>query len=66
VRVGEAFGSACRKADAVRLEALTGKLDRTLVVSADIAGMTSHATEELGSYALKGVPAPVGVFAPRR
>jgi adenylate cyclase len=51
---------------AARLEALTGKLDRTLVVSDDVAGMTSRATEELGSYALKGVPAPVGVFAPRR
>ena len=51
---------------AARLEALTAKLERTLVVSGDFARMTSRPTEELGSFVLKGVPAPVGVFARRR
>jgi adenylate cyclase len=49
-----------------RLEGLTAKLERTPVVSEDFARMTSRATEQLGSFALKGVAAPVGVFAPRR
>lgn len=51
---------------AARLEALTAKLERTLVVSGDFARMTSRPTEDLGSFVLKGVPAPVGVFARRR
>jgi adenylate cyclase len=48
-----------------RLEGLTGKLEKTLVVSEDFARMTSRATDELGAFDLKGVPAPVRVFAPR-
>ena len=50
---------------AARLEALAGKLERTLVVSDDFARMTSRATEEIGSHTLKGVPTPIAVFAPR-
>jgi adenylate cyclase len=50
---------------AARLEGLTAKLGKTLVVSEDFARMTSRATDELGSFDLKGVPAPVRVFAPR-
>jgi adenylate cyclase len=49
---------------ASRLEGLTGKVDRPVVVSADIARLTARATTPLGAFELKGVPAPEAVFAP--
>ena len=49
-----------------RLEGLTSKLGRPLVVSDDLARITSRPTEELGTFDLKGIPAPVRVFAPRQ
>ncbi|MSQ83719.1 MAG: adenylate/guanylate cyclase domain-containing protein [Myxococcales bacterium] len=49
---------------AARLESLTSSLGRTMVVSAEFAATTSKPAQSLGSFALKGVPAPVEVFAP--
>jgi adenylate cyclase len=51
---------------ASRLEGLTSKLSRPLVVSEELARITSRATEELGTFDLKGIPAPVRVFAPQQ
>jgi len=48
-----------------RLEALTSKLGRPLVVSEELARITSRATEELGTFDLKGIPSPARVFAPK-
>lgn len=50
---------------ASRLESLTSKLGRSLVVSAEVAALTSRTTEDLGAFELKGVPAAVHVHAPR-
>ncbi len=50
---------------AARLEALTGKLDRPVVFSEEFAGHTTRASESVGAFELKGVPAPQTVFAPR-
>jgi adenylate cyclase len=48
---------------AARLEGLTGKLGRPIVVSEELA---QHASvEPLGSFELKGIREPVRVFAPR-
>jgi adenylate cyclase len=49
---------------ASRLEALTSKLGRPLVVSAEVAALTTRATEDLGAFDLKGVPVAVHVHAP--
>jgi len=49
---------------AARLEGLTSKLGKPLVVSEEVAALTSRATEDLGAFELKGVPAPVHVHAP--
>ena len=48
-----------------RLEGLTSKLGKSLVVSDELAHLTTRATEELGTFELKGVPAPARVHAPR-
>lgn len=51
---------------AARLEGLTGKLDRPLVVSEAFAShVTSRPLESLGSFALKGVRGEQQVLAPR-
>jgi len=50
---------------AARLEALTGKLGRPLVVSADLAAQIPEAVEPVGEFPLKGIAEPVPVFAPR-
>jgi class 3 adenylate cyclase len=47
-----------------RLEGLTSKLGRPLVLSEELARLTTRATEELGTFELKGIPAPARVFAP--
>jgi adenylate cyclase len=57
-----AIGSAVNIA--ARLEGLTSKLGRPLVVSEDLAQMTKRPLDDLGAFDLKGVPAPVRVFAP--
>lgn len=49
---------------AARLEGLTGKLDRPVVVSEDLARMTDRRLDALGQFDLKGVDGPRGVFAP--
>jgi adenylate cyclase len=49
---------------ASRLEGLTGRVDRPVVVSADIARLTSRPTATLGRFELKGVPEPQPVHAP--
>lgn len=49
---------------AARLEGVASKLGRTLVLSEEISRLTTHATEDLGVFELKGVPAPVHVYAP--
>jgi adenylate cyclase len=49
---------------ASRLEGLTSRLDRQVVLSAAFAGLTARAVEPLGSFELKGVAEPVEVFAP--
>jgi adenylate cyclase len=46
-----------------RLEGLTGKVERPVVVSADLARLTARPTVSLGTFALKGVAAPEEVFA---
>jgi len=48
-----------------RLEGLTSKLARPIVLSDDLAKLTTRPTEDLGTFELKGVPAPVRVYAPR-
>lgn len=50
---------------ASRLEGLTSKLERPLVLSEELAGITSRATETLGTFELKGIVAPVRAFAPQ-
>jgi adenylate cyclase len=46
-----------------RLEGLTGRLERPLVVSADLAHLTARRTVSLGTFEVKGVAAPQEVFA---
>lgn len=48
---------------AARLEGLTGKLDRRVVVSSELAAHVRVPLEDLGSFDLKGVPDPQHVFA---
>ena len=50
---------------AARLEGLTGKLGRRLVLSADLAKHVQRPLEDLGEFELKGVPDRVRVFAPK-
>jgi adenylate cyclase len=49
---------------AARLEGLTGKLGRRLVVSREFASTTSMPVEELGTFDLKGIADAQRVFAP--
>ena len=51
---------------ASRLEGLTGKLDRRVVVSRDFSKLTSWPTEVLGKFSLKGVAGEQEVLAPTR
>jgi adenylate cyclase len=51
---------------ASRLEGLTGKLDRDVVVSAEFARHTTRPLESLGHFDFKGVPGKQEAFAPRR
>ena len=50
---------------AARLETLTGKLGRNVVVSSDVAALTSTPLDDLGEFELKGVGAPSRAFAPK-
>lgn len=50
---------------AARLEGLTGKLGRPIVLSAAFAAKTTHPTEVLGTFELKGVDSASSVFAPK-
>ena len=58
-----AIGSAVNLA--ARLEGLTGKLGKALLVSQQLAAHTTRPLEEVGSFELKGVPGMQRVFAPR-
>jgi adenylate cyclase len=49
---------------AARLEGLTAKLGRPLLLSEAIARLTTRHTEDLGTFQLKGIAEPVRVFAP--
>lgn len=49
---------------AARLEGLTGKLERPLVVSADFARLASRPMVSMGTFELKGVPESQEVLAP--
>jgi adenylate cyclase len=51
---------------ASRLEGLTSKLGRPLVISEELARLTTRASEELGTFELKGIATPARVFAPER
>ncbi len=51
---------------AARLEALTGKLGKRLVLSEDFAKHVDRPLENLGAFDLKGVPEAQNVFAPFR
>jgi len=51
---------------AARLEGLTGKLGRPLVVSKELAAHAAGAVEAIGSHELKGIAGAVEVFAPTR
>jgi adenylate cyclase len=48
-----------------RLEGLTSKLGKPLVISEELARLTTRASDELGTFELKGIPSPARVFAPR-
>jgi adenylate cyclase len=48
---------------AARLEGLTAKLDRRVVVSSELAAHVRVPLEDLGAFDLKGVPDPQHVFA---
>ncbi|MEO7111517.1 MAG: adenylate/guanylate cyclase domain-containing protein [Polyangiaceae bacterium] len=48
---------------AARLEALTGKIGKRLVLSEDFAKHVDRPLENLGAFDLKGVPAPQQVYA---
>ena len=50
---------------AARLEALAGRLDRDLVVSADFAAACPVATEEIGRFPIRGFAEPQAVFTIR-
>ncbi|HEY4221296.1 MAG TPA: adenylate/guanylate cyclase domain-containing protein, partial [Myxococcota bacterium] len=50
---------------AARLETLTAKLSKNLVVSEDIARHTTAPLDDLGLHELKGVPTPSRAFSPR-
>lgn len=49
---------------AARLEGLTGKLGRVLVISEALAAHIDEPLDELGTFELKGVHEPVRVFSP--
>ena len=49
---------------ASRLEGLTSKLGRNVVLSRDFARLTTRAVESVGTFELKGVADPEDVFAP--
>jgi adenylate cyclase len=49
---------------AARLETLTGKLDRNIVVSSELAAATSAKVEPLGTFELKGIALPIRAFGP--
>ncbi len=49
---------------AARLEGLTGKLDKRVVVSAELAQHARVPLDDLGSFDLKGVPEAQHVYAP--
>ncbi len=51
---------------AARLEGLTGKLNRRLVVSEDFAKVAAGSFDDLGAFDLKGVPEKQHVFTPSR
>jgi adenylate cyclase len=50
---------------ASRMEGLTAKLGRRLVVSTELAKLTTRATEKLGAFELKGVEGLVDAYAIR-
>jgi adenylate cyclase len=49
-----------------RLEGLTGKLGRSVVISQELAKYTDIPLDDLGEFELKGVGVPQRVFAPKR
>ena len=49
---------------AARLEGLTGKLDRPVILSDELARLTARKLERLGPFELKGVDGERHVFAP--
>ena len=49
---------------AARIEGLTGKLGKRLLVSADFAQAAAQPMTLVGSFALKGVDAPAAVYEP--
>ena len=49
---------------AARLEGITGRLDRPLVVSDEFARLSTRPTVCVGTFELKGVPEPRAVHAP--
>jgi adenylate cyclase len=51
---------------AARLEGLTGKLGRPIVISREFANHTTRDVEVVGTYELKGVDGMVEVLAPQR
>ncbi len=48
-----------------RLEGLTGKLSRPIVISEELAKSVKSPLDDLGEFDLKGVGKPVRVFAPK-
>lgn len=50
---------------AARLESLTGKLGRPLLVSREMAVHLAESVEPVGAHEVKGIGGAVEVFAPR-
>lgn len=51
--------------EASRVETLTKEVGRSLLITAPVAALLDREMEAMGAYSLKGVEAPVAVFAPR-
>jgi adenylate cyclase len=49
---------------AARLEGLTGRLERSMVLSRDFARLTTRPVAPIGTFELKGVAEPETVFVP--
>ena len=59
------YGQPPHRRAAARLEALTKKLKRPVVASESFAAQAPGAWDDLGQHRLRGVKAPLRIFAPQ-